>query len=56
MEARAQTGLPVNDVTHLATSRMVASSEVLPSRPCRLAHGTKAFISLNTSHAVKDFP
>ena len=56
MEARAQTGLPVNDVTHVATRRMVASSEVLPSRTRRLAHGTKAFISLNTSHTVRDFP
>ncbi len=47
MEARAETGLLVNAVTHLATWRMVADLEVLPFRRYRQADGTKAFISLN---------
>ena len=56
MEARAETGLLVNAVTHLATWRMVANLEVLPSRTCHQADGTKAFTSVNTPHPLKDFP
>ncbi len=56
MEARTETGLPVNAVTHLATWKMVANLEVLPFRTCRQADGTKAFISLNTPNPLKDLP
>ena len=56
VEARAETGLPVNAVTHLATWKMVANLEVLPSRTCRQADGAKAFISLNIPNPLKDLP